>query len=182
MTLKTKSKARARAPMLCMLAISALATGCGGGGSDSTPQNSAPKVSAISSQSIDQGMSTAALPFTVNDSGGADAVTLTTFSSNATIVPVSGIVLGGSGASRTLTVTPDPDGTGDVNVTIKATNAQGLATSISVPVSVKPVVKQISAYATTTFAQMENDTPAQVSGFTFQQDTDSETAFDAQLQ
>jgi hypothetical protein len=174
----------AHAPVMTMLAIAALVAGCGGSRSGNAPQptNAPPNVSAVAGQTINQDTSTGPLTFSVSDEGGADSVTLAVTTSNAAIVPTSGIALGGSGSSRTVTITPAEDATGQLNVTITATDAQGLAFGRVIPVTVNAVQQSVASYTATTFAQMENDTPAQVSGFTFVQDADDETTFDALLQ
>jgi hypothetical protein len=172
-----------RAPALMLLA--AVIGGCGGGGSGSrnppAPQNAPPSLSAIPAQTIDQDTSTSALPFTVSDDGGVNGVTLVVSTNDATIVPVSGIALGGSGANRTITITPLEDATGQVNVGITATDGQGLPSALTVAVNVRAVQRSFSSFATTTFSQMENDTAGQVSGITFVQDA-GETTFDPLLQ
>jgi len=173
----------ARASALMLLAV--LIGGCGGGGSRSgnapAAQNAPPMLSAIPAQTIDQDTSTAALPFTVSDDGGIDGVTLAVSSNDETIVPASGIVLGGSGANRTVTVTPLEDATGQVNVAITAKDAQGVQSALTVAVNVRAVQRSFSSFATATFSQMENDAAAQVSGFTFVQDA-GDTTFDPLLQ
>lgn len=179
---KTKHFASA-APALMVLSVAALTGGCGGGGSGNSPssQNAAPTLSAIPAQTIDQDTSTAALPFTIADDGGINGVTLAISSNDPTIVAPSGIVLGGSGASRTITITPLEDATGQVSVGITATDAQGLPSSLNIAVNVRAVQRSFTSYITTNFAQMENDTAAQVSGITFVQDA-GDTTFDPLLQ
>jgi hypothetical protein len=177
---RTKLISVARAPAAALLSMAALVAGCGGGSGGNGPQgtNAPPAVSAIAGQTIDQDTSTGALAFSVSDEGGADSVTLVATTSDPSIVPVSGIALSGSGSSRTVTITPAEDATGQVTVTITAQDAQGLAFGRAIPVTVRAVQQSITSYTNTTFAQMENDTPAQVSGFTFVQDADDETTFD----
>jgi hypothetical protein len=168
-----------------MLVLAALAAGCEGGqsrnGDAPPPSNAAPTLTAIPAQAIDQDTSTSALAFTVADDGGLSGVTLTVSSSDTSIVSVSGIALGGSGASRTVTITPLEDATGSAVVGITATDAQGLASATSVALNVRAVTRSFASYSTTTFGQMENDTPAQVSGFTFTQDATDNT-YDPLLQ
>jgi hypothetical protein len=167
-----------------LLSITAVIAACGGGGgsgSAPSPQNTAPRLTGVGNQSIDQDTSTAALPISVSDDGGVDAVGLAVSSSDAAIVAREGIVLGGSGANRTVTITPAEDATGQVNVMVTATDAQGLASTLTIPVTVRAVQRSIAGYTATTFAQMENDDPAKVSGFTFIQDAD-DNAFDSLLQ
>lgn len=177
-----------RVPALMLVAVTALAvSACGGstrapGGAAPIPQNMAPTVSAIAAQSIDQDTSTQALAFTVNDEGGGGAVTLTATSTNPAVIPAENITLGGNGGSRTITAIPAEDATGTAGVVITATDAQGLQSTSNFNVTVRAVEKSISAYAATTFAKAEDETPAQVSGFTFVQDADDDTTFDPLLQ
>jgi hypothetical protein len=165
--------------------LAALVGGCGGGGSRSgnapAAQNAPPMLSAIAPQTIDQDTSTSALPFTVSDDGGVDGVTLMVLSSDPTIVSASGIVLGGSGANRTITITPLEDATGQVTVGLTASDAQCLPSARTISVIVRAVQRSFASFATTTFSQMENDTAAQVSGITFVQDAGDAT-FDPLLQ
>ena len=174
------------APSLALLATAALVTGCGGGGSmNATPppvQNAAPTVSTVPAQTINQDTPTGALAFTVNDDGGADALTVAVSSTDTTLLPTRGLVLSGTGSSRTLTMTPAEDATGSANVSVTATDAGGKFATITIPVTVKAVPQSITTYTNSTFALMEGDTPAQVSGFTFVQDADDEATFAPLLQ
>jgi hypothetical protein len=181
---KTKQIASV-APGLVLLSVAALVGGCGGGssraGNAPAPQNAAPMLSAIPAQTVDQDTPTSALPFTVSDDGGASGVTLVVSSTDPTIVSASGIVLGGSGANRTVTITPLEDATGQVNVGITATDAQGLASALTIALNVRAVQRSFSSFTTATFSQTENDTAAQVGGITFVQDA-GDTTFDPLLQ
>ena len=170
--------------MATAMAMAMVLSGCGGsGGSGSaSPQNAAPMISAIPAQTIDQGTSTTALAFTVNDDGGADKLTITASSLNRAVVPTDGIVLAGSGSSRTVTVTPDESGTGPANVTIAVKDAQGLVSTITLPLNIIAVQRSVASFTAAAFAQMANDTPAPVSGITFVQDADDETTFNPLLQ
>jgi hypothetical protein len=66
----------------------------------------------------------AEVSFTLGDLAGtpADTLTVTASSSNTDVVPADGLVLGGSGATRTLTLTPAPDVDGRTIVTLTATD------------------------------------------------------------
>ncbi len=87
-----------------------------------------PIISAISNLAIAVNTSTQPIPFTIGD---ADTpltnLTVSATSSNQTLVQDAGIVLGGSGTSRTITVTPV---TGQVGVaTITVSVSDGIATT-----------------------------------------------------
>ena len=72
-----------------------------------TPVNDSPTITGIANQTINEDTSSSALAFTVGDAETAAAsLTVTATSSNTTLIPTSNIVLGGSGANRTVTVTP----------------------------------------------------------------------------
>jgi hypothetical protein len=172
---------------LALLATAAVMTGCGGNGDPGsapspTPQNAAPVVSAIPAQTVNQDTSTAALAFTVSDDGGAASVSVLVSSEDATLFPPYGLVLGGTGANRTITVTPAEGATGTARVSVTAMDAQGGLTSSVFPVTVRAVSQSIATYTNSTFVQMEGDTPAQVSGITFVQDADDEATFAPLLQ
>jgi poly(3-hydroxybutyrate) depolymerase len=69
--------------------------------------NAAPTISAIADQSVAAGSSTVAIPFTIGDSAtAATALTVSAATANAHLIPVSGLVFGGSGANRTVVITP----------------------------------------------------------------------------
>lgn len=170
---------------LALLATAAVVTGCGGGGSRGpapAPRNAAPTVSSIPAQTINQDTSTPALAFTVGDDGAVGDVNVVVSSADPTLLPSYGLVLGGSGANRTVTVTPAEDATGTANVSLTAVDKTGVTTSVTFPVTVKAVSQSIAAYTNSTFALMEGDTPVQVSGFTFVQDADDDATFAPLLQ
>ncbi len=91
------------------------------------PVNDPPTISNIPDQSLQTGSSTGALGFTVGDAETPLAsLTLSAASSQLSLVPVSAIVFGGSGANRTVTVTPVGNTPGTVVVTV--TVSDGTAT------------------------------------------------------
>ncbi|HRE05899.1 MAG TPA: fibronectin type III domain-containing protein, partial [Opitutaceae bacterium] len=69
--------------------------------------NTPPTVTAISSRSLTVGAVTAAIPFTIGDSTTATtALVVSATSSNPAVLPQASLVLGGTGANRTLTLRP----------------------------------------------------------------------------
>ncbi|WP_233278331.1 Ig-like domain-containing protein [Myxococcus stipitatus] len=85
------------------------------------PANDAPTLSAVANQRIASGGSTGELAFTVEDvDTPADRLTVTATSSNADLVPndPSKLVLGGSGANRTLHVIPAAGVSGTTTITL----------------------------------------------------------------
>jgi photosystem II stability/assembly factor-like uncharacterized protein len=93
----------------------------GGGG------NTAPTISDITNQTINQNSNTGALAFTVGDAETpAASLMLSGSSSNTTLVPNANIVFGGSGANRTVTVTPAANQTGTATITVTVTDGGGM--------------------------------------------------------
>ena len=87
-----------------------------------------PTISAISNQVAQINQSTGAIGFTVNDSEtGPGSLQLQASSANTNLVPLSNIVFGGSGNSRTVTVTPATNQIGTTTITITVSNATGKA-------------------------------------------------------
>ncbi|MBS0632828.1 MAG: pre-peptidase C-terminal domain-containing protein [Verrucomicrobia bacterium] len=86
--------------------------------------NTAPTITSIASQTINQDTSTAALAFTIGDAQTAVAnLAVTATSSNATLLPASGIILAGTTASRTVKLTPAARQSTTASRTVKLTPA-----------------------------------------------------------
>ncbi|BET65273.1 hypothetical protein ASA1KI_01910 [Opitutales bacterium ASA1] len=84
-----------------------------------TPGNTAPTISEVADQTIDEDGSTGALTFAIGDAETAvESLILSAASSNESLVPAANIVFGGSGASRTVTVTPAVSESGTATITI----------------------------------------------------------------
>ena len=88
--------------------------------------NDAPTISDVSSLSTNEDTATSALAVTLGDAD-ADDLTLSAISSAQGLVPDANIVLGGSGASRTVTVTPASNQSGSATITL--TVSDGAASS-----------------------------------------------------
>lgn len=85
------------------------------------PQSRAPAVTGLSDRAIVEGTSTGPIAFTVSDAEfPAESLVVTASSSNARLLPAGGVVLGGSGANRTLALTPAPDETGVATIRVTA--------------------------------------------------------------
>ena len=166
-----------------------LLTACGGGGYDGgnpppPAAKQAPTIVGLADQSLPQDTSTPTLNFTVGDAdSGANSVVVTATTSDAAIVPVEGIVLGGSGANRTLQITPAPEVFGNAMITLRAADPDGLAAQQVIRVTVSGVFVSFTTTVTDWFAIDENGDERSLSGFTFTLDADDKpTAFDALLQ
>ena len=102
--------------------------------------NQPPVVSTITNRVIALSTSTPAIPFTVSDAETpASSLTVSAASDNLAVVPLSGIVFGGSGSNRTVTVTPAVGQTGVVNITITVSDGTDTSsTTFQLTVSPKP--------------------------------------------
>jgi hypothetical protein len=147
------------------------------------PANTAPRITGLANQMVNQDTSTGALAFTVSDTeSGAGAVTVTASSSDPSIVAQDALVLTGTGGSRSIEVVPSEDATGSVNIAVTATDPQGLSTSATFGVTVQAVERSVSAFTTATFAIPEDGEQQVVRGITFVQDADDPATFDPLLQ
>ncbi len=87
------------------------------------PSNTAPTISNISNQTIDEDDTMGPISFTVNDAeSSANSLTLSSSSSNNTLVPNSEIVFGGSGTNRTITITPTSGQFGTATITVSVSD------------------------------------------------------------
>ena len=90
-----------------------------------TATNTAPTISALPPQTIPEDTSTGAVAFTVGDAeSAAGALTVSGGTSNAALVPVGNIVLGGTGATRSVTVTPAANQSGTATITVTVSDGQ----------------------------------------------------------
>lgn len=81
--------------------------------------NTPPIISDVADQNLPGNTSTGAITYTVGDSDTpAASLTVSAASSNTTLVPPAGIVLGGSGANRTVTITPAQNRSGAATITL----------------------------------------------------------------
>lgn len=99
------------------------------------PDAAGPTVSAVGDQSVPVGDSTGTLAFTVGDNTTpVGHITVTRSTSNPTAVPLANVVLGGSGANRTVSVTGAAGGSS--TITLTATDRAGNSSSETFLVSV----------------------------------------------
>lgn len=83
------------------------------------PVTGAPTISDVPDQSVLAGVTTGPLAFVIGDGQTpASALTLTKRSGNPSLVPDENILIGGSGANRTVTVTPLAGQTGSATLTV----------------------------------------------------------------
>lgn len=85
--------------------------------------NDPPTLSDFTDKTTEEGTALAAIPFTVGDVETAPAMlTVTATSDNTMLIGAAGLVLGGTGANRTLTVSPANSGTGSATITVKVSD------------------------------------------------------------
>lgn len=85
----------------------------------STLPNTAPTLSTIAAQTVNEDASTGPIAFTIGDAQTAPGqLSVTASSSNATLVPAANLVLGGADANRTLTITPAANLSGTATITV----------------------------------------------------------------
>ena len=122
-------------------------------------QNTAPTIGTISNVTTNQNTATGAIAVTVNDAEtSAGSLIVTATSSNTTLVPNSGIVLGGSGSNRTLTITPTSNQSGATAITVTATDANNASTTQTFVVTVSG---QTSSNTAPTIGAISNVTTSQ---------------------
>ena len=108
-----------------------------GGGGTPPPDNTAPSISSIGAQRIDEDASIT-LNFTISDAQtSAGGLQLGKVSSNGTLLPSNRISLGGSGGSRTVTLNPVTNQFGSATVTLTVSDGS-LSKSTAFTFTVSP--------------------------------------------
>jgi len=99
---------------------------------EGTGTNTAPTISSISDQTIEEDATLGPISFTVgDDQTDASNLDVTATSDDQTLVPDANITLGGSGTDRTLELTPESNesGTATITVTVDDTSGEPNATA-----------------------------------------------------
>ena len=163
-----------------LAATTLVVAACGGGGGDPTPPaaNLAPAITAIADRSVDQDTAVGPIDFGISDPESAASALTLTAAVDGDVFPADGIVLGGSGATRTLTLTPLESATGAGNVTVTLRDPQGLTATRTFRVVVNARAASIREWALTTFAKGEADEATAMNGYTFAQDADDPAIFE----
>jgi hypothetical protein len=90
-----------------------------------SPRNTPPTITGIGSRSVTMGTTTAAIEFFLDDAlTPVDDLVVTVASSNTSLVPNSGLSLGGSGAGRWLKATPVAGQTGTSTITVSVSDGE----------------------------------------------------------
>ena len=111
----------------------------------STADNYPPSLGEIPDQIIPMNSASVPVAFVVGDDRtAASALLVTASSGNTTLIPNSGLVLGGSGGNRTLTITPATGQTGATTVTVTV-NDGTLATQRAFHVVISEVLVPVAS-------------------------------------
>lgn len=162
--------------------LSALTLGaCGGSGGNAPPPvaNAAPQLAAIGKQTLTANGPGTPIALNLSDDRTAvGALSLSVSSSNISLVPDAGVVLGTAGALRQLTITPLPDEFGVTTISVSATDSEGLSTTRSFDVTVAPQSLSLLGFARDELGLAVDDgVPLPINAVEFVQDAD-EDAFD----
>lgn len=177
--------ARKRYPLALLAAATLVAAGCGRNDDRDAPNppsavNAAPTISAVADQSVDQDIVVGPLTFTISDAEtAADALTVVVSASASNVIPADGLVLAGTGGTRTLTLTPFEGVTGSASIAVLVRDSQGLSATSTFRVTFNVRTASIRDTTLTTFAKSERDAPTRVGGITFTQDADDPSTFAA---
>ncbi|MCF7763614.1 MAG: hypothetical protein K9N62_08070 [Verrucomicrobia bacterium] len=99
--------------------------------------NTPPTITAIADQTVTQGTATPAIGFTVSDAETpVDSLKFSKDSSNLELVPLSGIVVAGTGGNLAVTVTPVAGKTGFATISLTFTDGGGLPANRSFKLTV----------------------------------------------
>ncbi len=104
----------------------------------SSPVNTAPTISDITDKTINEDTTSDSISFSVRDEA-VEQLTLSASSSNAALVPVSNIIFGGGGTSRTIRITPAQNQFGSSTVTLTVRDAGGLSATDSFVLTINSV-------------------------------------------
>jgi hypothetical protein len=126
----------------------------GSTGTNGTALQTAPTISSVQNQTIDWNTASAPVPFTVGDAETpASSLVVTATSSNPTLVPNTGLTLGGTGSNRWVVITPAANQVGTATIALTVCDTSLCSTvSFTVTVNPPPTVALTSPIAGSTFA------------------------------
>jgi hypothetical protein len=170
----------------CAIAFGTCALAACSGGSDpppSPPPPEAPTISGLQDLALPQDTISAPISFAITDPDSMlNLIVVTAQSSDESIIPATGIALGGTDGARTIQLAPAQEAIGTAVITVRATDREGLFRESSFQVRVDGVFVSFRQKLNETYADGENADPRTLVGFTLTQDVDDDpTAFDALL-
>ncbi len=152
-----------------------------GGGTTTTPPpaaNQAPTVSGTSAKSMDSD-DTTTTSFTVADTETPAAdLTVSVASSDTALLRAESLVLGGSGATRTLQLTPTEDRSGRTTLVVTVRDAQGATGTASFVLDVLSAPTSLVALTGDTFARPATEAATSLTGKSFTPDSEDPALFD----
>ena len=129
-------------------------------------QETAPTISNVADQSTTEGVATSAIAFTVGDGeSAAGSLSVMASSSDQTLVADAGIVIGGSGANRTVTITPAAHQSGTVTITLRVSDGYASTTDTFV-LTVDPL-NEAPTVATPSEVGVNEDQASALTGISF---------------
>ncbi|MBK1876000.1 Ig-like domain-containing protein [Pelagicoccus mobilis] len=92
--------------------------------------NVAPTISSLLAVEVEENESTGELSFSVSDfEAAAGELVVTVSSSNLDLIDADGILLGGSGADRTLSLMPNANSSGEATITLTVSDGEDIAST-----------------------------------------------------
>src|SRR5262249_10773835 len=117
-------------------------------------QNAAPTIAMIANITANQDTPVGPVEFAVSDdTTPANQLTVTAALDGATPIPTDGVMLAGTGGTRSITLTPLEAATGTSMVTVRVIDAQGLITTRSFTVTVNARGASVRDNVFATFAK-----------------------------
>jgi VCBS repeat-containing protein len=131
---------------------------------DETPDNTPPTITSIANQTTTEDTPTTAIPFTIGDAEtSANALTITTSSSNSTLIPAGNIIINGTGANRTITLTPAANQFGTTTITINVSDGTNTTTqTFTVNVTSANDLPAVQANKTVTVVEDSTNNPLNI--------------------
>jgi len=141
--------------------------------------NQPPAISAVADRSGDQDTMIGPIEIGVTDKE-TDAATLkvTAAADGNTLFPADGVVVTGTGATRSITLTPFEAATGTATIALIVTDGEGASATRAFKVTVNAKNASLRDVALSTFAKAEADEPTMVNGLTFAQDANDPAIFE----
>jgi hypothetical protein len=144
------------------------------------PVNESPTIGAVADQAVDQDTVIGPLEFAVTDKETNSAMLqVTAAADSASLFPPDGVVVAGSGATRSITLSPLEAATGMATIALIVVDGAGASSVRSFKVVVNAKNASIRDVSLSTFAKAESDDPTVINGLTFAQDADDPATFNA---
>jgi surface-anchored protein len=138
---------------------------------DSPGGNTPPTISDVVDSSTNEDTATGAIPFDIGDTESAiDDLVVTATSSNPTLVPNANVVIGGTGANRTVTISPVANLFGSTTITLTVTDTGGLIATDQFLLTVDPINDAPTANGQSVSTPQETGLPITFTGSDIEND------------